>query len=189
MRRPSFVAPVLVLLLAVGTSMTAAPASARLLESGTFHETFSQRVRDFCGQAGLTVRTRGVVDGKFRVVERRPGTDAYFAEHVVVRQRLTSVRTGAWVTTVERTMSRDLSIVRRGDLLTITVLGTGNATVLGPDGKAIARNPGQLRWRVVIDDNGTPDDFSDDEEVSFEVVKGSTGRSDDFCDAVVGAIG
>ena len=58
----------------------------------------------------------------------------------------------------------------------------------GPDGKAIARNPGQTRLELVFDDNGTPDDPFDDIELSREIVKGSTGRSDDFCDAAVPAL-
>lgn len=55
----------------------------------------------------------------------------------------------------------------------------------GPNGKAIARDPGQVRFRFVIDDNGTPSNPDDDFEVSSELIKGSTGRSDDYCDAIV----
>jgi len=38
--------------------------------------------------------------------------------------------------------------------LTILVLGTGNFTVNGEDGKAIARSPGQLRFELLIDHAG-----------------------------------
>jgi hypothetical protein len=58
--------------------------------------------------------------------------------------------------------------------------------VYGPDGKAIARNPGQLRFELLIDNGGTPTDPSDDEFLEFlGFVKGSTGRTDDFCAAAV----
>ena len=43
------------------------------------------------------------------------------------------------------------------------MLGTGNSTLTGTDGKAIARNPGQTRWEILIDNNGTPQDPTDDE--------------------------
>ena len=90
--------------------------------------------------------------------------------------------------TTERTLTEELRISQAGNLLTIVVLATGNSTVYGPDGKAIARNPGQVRFRVVIDDQGTPTDLDDDVERFSELIKGSTGRSDDFCAAVVPAI-
>jgi hypothetical protein len=53
----------------------------------------------------------------------------------------------------------------------------------GPDGKALARNPGQVRFELLVDHGGTPTDPSDDEFLGL--VKGSTGRTDDFCAAVV----
>ena len=68
------------------------------------------------------------------------------------------------------------------------ILSTGNATISGEDGKAIGRNPGQVRFLLVVDHGGTPADPSDDTAISFEQVKGSTGRSDDFCEVVVPAL-
>jgi hypothetical protein len=38
----------------------------------------------------------------------------------------------------------------------ILVLATGNAVVRGPDGKAIARNPGRTRFEALIDNGDTP---------------------------------
>jgi hypothetical protein len=56
----------------------------------------------------------------------------------------------------------------------------------GPNGKALARNPGQVRFEILIDNAGTPSDPSDDEFVEFlGLVKESTGRTDDFCAVVV----
>jgi hypothetical protein len=72
--------------------------------------------------------------------------------------------------------------------LTILILTTGNAVLSTPDGKAIGRNPGQTRFELVVDHGGTPSDPSDDTELSFEVVKESTGRTDDFCGVMVPAL-
>jgi hypothetical protein len=176
------------LLGAACTAVLAAPATAERIDGGPIHEEFSETVDDFCDQEGLTIQVDTVVNGRFRVIERGSG-DPYFSEVIRVSQVFTNPETGAFVTARENTISKDLSIERDGDILTIVVLATGNATLFDADGTAIARNPGQVRFEFVIDDNGTPDDFSDDEELSFEVIKPSTGRSDDFCEAVVGAIG
>ena len=87
-------------------------------------------------------------------------------------------------------MFKDLKVTDNGDgTLTILVLGTGNFTLYGQDGKAIARNPGQVRFEVLIDNAGTPDDPFDDEFIAdLGLVKGSTGRNDDFCEAAVPAL-
>lgn len=59
----------------------------------------------------------------------------------------------------------------------------------GEDGKALGRDPGQIRFKILIDTAGTPSDPSDDEFLAFlGVVKGSTGRSDDFCATAVPAL-
>jgi hypothetical protein len=69
----------------------------------------------------------------------------------------------------------------------IIQLSTGNATVYDSTGKAIGRNPGQVRFEFVVDHNGTPD-FPDDILLSETLVEGSMGRSDDFCEVVVPAL-
>jgi hypothetical protein len=71
--------------------------------------------------------------------------------------------------------------------LTILVLSTGNIAVFGPDGKALTRNPGQVRLSFDVDHAGTPTDPTDDVNIedSFRLVKESTGRTDDFCAAVL----
>ena len=172
---------------ALTTALVGGPASARPVDSGAFHDEFAGEITDFC-EPGLTVDFTAVVDGRFRVNTQGPDGLAFAAEHVVVRQVYTNPETGLSVSSTDRTLTKDLRISQDGNLLTIVVLATGNSTVYGPDGMAIARNPGQVRFRVVIDDGGTPNDFEDDIEVSSELIKGSTGRSDDFCTAVVPAI-
>ena len=135
------------------TTFAGGPASARPVDSGTFHDEFAGVITDFC-EPGLTVDFTAVVDGRFRVNTHGPSGIAFVAEHVNVRQVFTNPETGLSVRTTERTLNKDLRISRNGNLLTIVVLATGNSTVYGPDGRAIARNPGQVRFRVVVDDGG-----------------------------------
>ena len=67
-----------------------------------------------------------------------------------------------------------------GGNVEVLILATGNAVLYDENGKAIARNPGQTRFVIVFDEAGN--------ELSREIVKESTGRSDDFCDAAAAAL-
>ena len=97
----------------------------------------------------------------------------------------------AFVTEVDTVLDKDQRVTNNGDgTLTVLILATGNATVYDENGTAIARNPGQVRYKILLDHNGTPRDPSDDEFLEFlGTVKGSTGRTDDFCATIVNAIG
>ena len=179
--------------IAVGTTLAVSAlvsisglVSAALLERGTFHDEFSELVMDFCDVPGLDVQVDGVVDGSFHVGSRGRNGLVFFMEHVQVSRVMTNVANEAMVSDREITVSKDLHVVDNGDgTLTITVLATGNLTVYGEDGKAIARNPGQVRFQFMVDHGGTPADPSDDTEIAFlGVIKESTGRSDDVCAAI-----
>ena len=126
-----------------------------------------------------------VVDGRFLVNTHGRSGLAFVAEHVSVRQVFTNPETGLSVRTTERTLTKDLRISQAGNLLTIVVLATGNSTVYGPDGMAIARNPGQVRRGRR---RGDPDRPRGRRRDLLGADQGSTGRSDDFCTAVVPAI-
>jgi hypothetical protein len=172
---------------AVAVAM-AAPVAAAPLEQGTFHDEFSFIDPDFCG-AGLEVRFDVVVDGRFLVTRRGRDGLVYFMEHLHRTDTVTNLANGRTVTVDERTVSKDVHVTDNGDgTLTILVLATGNFTLYGADGQAIARNPGQVRFELLIDHNGTPGDPSDDVELAFTLVKESTGRSDDACQAAVPAL-
>jgi hypothetical protein len=103
---------------------------------------------------------------------------------------LTSVATGTSITIVSRFVQKDVRVTDNDDgTLTILVLATGNDVVYGPDGKAIARNPGQIRFELLVDHAGTPADPFDDEFLAFlGEVKRSTGRNDELCAAAVAAL-
>jgi len=111
-------------------------------------------------------------------------------ESIRISSTFTNVDGGNTINDVTRSLFKDLKVTDNSDgTLTILVLGTGNATLYGEDSKAIARNPGQVRFEILIDDGGTPDDPFDDEFLAdLGLVKGSTGRSDDFCEAAVPAL-
>ena len=117
---------------------------------------FSVDIEDFCEVPGLDVRQDGAVTGtSTRMIRGGPDGLLYFADHITFTSTFTNVENGAFVTTREATVSKDLHITDNGDgTLTIVVLATGNFTVFGENGKAIARNPGQFRFQVVIDHNG-----------------------------------
>lgn len=173
--------------LAAASIALAGPAWAQPLDRGTFHDEFTDVEHAFCDVPGLTVQIDQVVDGRFLLNPHGPDGLAYGHENLHITRVFTNVETGATISEVEETIFKDLRVTDNGDgTLTILVLGTGNLVTYGPDGKAIARNPGQVRFELLIDNGGTPSDPSDDEFLEFlGVVKGSTGRTDDFCAAAV----
>jgi hypothetical protein len=172
----------------LAVALAASPAAAQRVEGGPYHDVFTGALTDFCDVTGLTVDFVAMVDGHYSGNSRGPGGTVYYVDHQVVRQTYTNTATGLSAVDVQRVLVKDLKITKVGDVVTIVQLATGYGATYGPDGRVIARNPGQVRFRIVFDDNGTPADDSDDTEISFDQVKGSTGRSDDFCAAVVPAI-
>jgi hypothetical protein len=174
----------------VAGALAAAPAVAKPIDGGPFHEEFTEIQEDFCDVEGLTIEVDNVIDGRFLLNARKPGTAPYFLNTSTVTSTYRNAE-GDFVTEHVRLADMDLKITDHGDgTMTILVLSTGNAFVAGPDGKAIARNPGQVRFELLIDNGGTLSDPSDDEFIEFlGVVKGSTGRTDDFCAAVLPILG
>jgi len=168
-----------------------APASAQPLDSGHFHDVLDDVLTDFCGVSGLTVALTGTVDGSY--LDNAHGADGlvYSRESTRADYTLTDVASGAWVRVVSAGTSRDLHVTDNGDgTLTLTNFGAGNSVMFDSAGKAIARDPGQTRVQILIDDNGTPADPTDDEFLEFlGIVLGSTGRNADFCAANLAAYG
>jgi hypothetical protein len=164
-------------------------ASARQIFQERFHDEGTVEVKNFCGAAGLTVSDEFVADLKFKAVQRGPNGFTYVLENLKETEILTNLANGQTVTLVITLMRKDLKVRNNGDgTLTGIGMATGNAVLYGADGKAIARDPGQSRVKLLIDHGGTPTDPSDDEVISVERVKGSTGRSDDMCAAAVEAL-
>ena len=178
-------------LLALGVTaaaMLAAGAAAQPPFKERFHDEGTFVDEDFCG-AGLTVDGTFVEDASVVVVAHGPDGLAYFLEHISQTTTFTNRANGKPVTLTVVRVTKDLRVTDNGDgTLTILVLATGNDVFYGPDGKAIGRNPGQIRFEILVDHSGTPTDPFDDVFLAEELVKGSTGRSDDFCEAAVPAL-
>lgn len=160
--------------LACATLAPMGSAAAVAPERIDISEPISFLAEDYCDVPGLDVQIEGLFEARLTIHDRR-GLE-YFAEHQVVTT--THTFGDNQITEVSKPFFKDLHVEDAGDTLVITVFGTGPLSVYGPDGKAIARNPGQFRFRVVIDE-------ATGEELSFEVLKESTGRTDDFCAAVL----
>jgi hypothetical protein len=168
---------------ALAIPFCAGAAMAQQIERGTFHDEFTDTVNDFCDVPGLTVQLDNVIDGSFHVVTRGKSKVPYYSEHAVFTQLTTGP--GGSVTSKDATIGKDFKITDNGDgTTTIQVLATGNSTLYDSSGKVIARNPGQVRYSILIDDMGTSDP-SDDTETFLGFDKDSTGRSDDYCAVAV----
>jgi hypothetical protein len=167
------------------TSLATAASAQPIRESEVFEET--QEFEDFCDASGLTVQVNSTTESRFMFNPHGPDGLGYGLEHLRITNVYANAANGNAVTEQITTVFKDLRVTDNGDgTVTILVLATGNAVVRGPDGKAIARNPGQIRFEALVDNGGTPTDPSDDEFLDVvRDVKGSTGRTDDFCEAVV----
>ena len=176
----------LVLVAATATTFVAV-ASARQIDSGPIDELLTEEVENFCGEEGLTVEFVTHTVGRFHVVSHGRTQLPYFGANLKITEVVTNVENGNSVMSTATTRDKDQRVTDNGNgTFTILVLATGNAVLYGPDGKAIARNPGQVRFEILIDNSGTPTNPDDDEFLEFlGEVKGSTGRSDDFCEAAV----
>ena len=168
----------------------AASATAGVLFRDTFHEEGTATLEDFCEVSGMTVEVAFSTDGRVQAVPHGRDRLAYFLEHLQGRNVYTNVDNDKFVTETFRVVNKDLQVTDNGDgTLTILALATGNGTLYGADGKAIARNPGQVRVEFIVDHGGTPSDPDDDVFLEdLGLVKGSTGRTDDFCEAAVPAL-
>jgi hypothetical protein len=168
--------------------MFAAAADARQIFSEHFRDAPDSEIfTDFCDEPGLTVRFDTVADGHVHVVTRGRDGLAYFAAQIKQDEVVTNLANGNTVRSRSTFVDKDLRVTDNNDgTLTILILTTGNAVLYGPDGKVIARNPGQSRVEILVDHGGTPTDPEDDEFLEFlGVVKESTGRTDDFCEFAV----
>jgi hypothetical protein len=168
----------------------AAAASAGQVFRETIHEEDTFVLDDFCDVPGLTVELAFVLDLRVHAVPHGPDGLAYFLQHGTRTDVFTNLANDKSITGVVGVFEKDLRVTDNGDgTLTILILATGKAALYGEDGKAIARDPGQIRFEILVDHGGTPTDPFDDEFLAdLGVVKGSTGRSDDFCEAAVPAL-
>jgi hypothetical protein len=157
----------------------ASPASARIVDAGPIHDEFTFTDPDFCG-TGMAVDLAGTVDGRYQVNSRRSGGPEYYLEKTTVVVVYTDQASGQQATDIQpNTINKDLHLTDNGDgTLTIIALLTGGDRTYGDSGKLIASNSGQVRFRIVYD-------YVHDVELSNDLIFGSTGTNDDFCEAVL----
>jgi hypothetical protein len=176
------------LLAAAAVAVVPAQAEPGRVVKETVHLDEFNEIEDFC-ETGMTVESHFVADITTTVRPRGRAGLIYFANRLRITETFTNVENGKSVVSKVNAIDKDLRVTNNGDgTLTILILSTGNAVIYNSDGKAIGRNPGQVRFELVVDHGGTPNDPSDDTELSFELVKGSTGRTDDFCEVTVPAL-
>ena len=168
------------------TVAVSTPAAARPIDKGHFHDVFTSAAYN-CD--GIRARDHVDVSGNFLFNLRGSSPFPYYRESVRGTVVTTNLETGGTFTNVFTATSKDQTIVDNGDgTITITVFASGGSRFYDSDGNLVLKDPGQTRFAVDIDYNGTPGDPSDDVEVpdSFRVVRPSTGNSDlsgrDFCD-------
>jgi hypothetical protein len=161
-----------------GSVLASAPATAKPIDKGHFHDVFTSDVYD-CD--GTQAQDSGDVSGNFVFNQRGSSAFPYFRESVRGTIVTTNLENDGTYTNVFTANSRDHTIVDNGDgTITITVFASGGSRFYDTNGKLVLRDPGEVRFAFDIDYNGTPGDPSDDVEIpdSFRIVRDSTGRND-----------
>ena len=168
-----------------GSVLASTPATAKPIDKGHFHDVFTSDVYD-CD--GTPAQDSGDVSGSFVFNQRGSSPFPYYRESVHGTVVTTNLETGGTYTNVFTANTRDHTIVDNGDgTITITSFASGSSRFYDTDGNFVLKDPGQVRFAVDIDYNGTPGDPRDDVFVdgSFRIVRASTGNSDlsgrDFC--------
>ena len=166
----------------------ASAADARPIEQAHFHDVIDEPFT-FC--EGLDIWFHSEEDGNFLFNQRGSGL-AYGGASVRGTSTWTNLDTGGTYTNIWSVRDKDLKISydEATDTLTIVVLTTGSSRWYDADGNFVLADPGQVRFSILVDANGTPTDPSDDEFIAdLGVVKDSTGRNDtqdrDFCEDLV----
>jgi hypothetical protein len=152
-----------------------------------FHDDVTEVEENFCGVPDLSVEIHEVVDGtfKFNTTGKNDVPHLVGTSHGTVS--FTNLTTLKSFTNVFNGPDKTLKITNNGDgTATVIQLITGGGKWLGPDGKVVFKDSGQIRLQHVIDFNDTPLDLTDDVTLSTELIKGSTGTNDtegrDFCE-------
>jgi hypothetical protein len=171
--------------LAIASLAASTPANAQPIDKGHFHDVFTSDPYD-CD--GTPAQDSGDVSGNFVFNQRGSSPFPYYRESVHGTLVTTNLKTGGTYTNVFAVNAKNHTIVDNGDgTITLTVLAAGSSRFYDAHGNFVLKDPGQFRFAVDLDYNGTPGDPSDDVEVpdSFRIVRASTGNSDlsgrDFC--------
>jgi hypothetical protein len=172
-------------LVLAGAALAGAPATAQPIDKGHFHDVFTSDVYD-CN--GTPAQDSVDVSGNFVFNLRGSSPFPYYGESVHGTVVTTNLANGGTYTNIFTANSRDHTIVDNGDgTITITTFASGGSRFYDTNGNFVLKDPGEVRFAIDIDYNGTPSDPDDDSVVpdSFRIVRASTGNSDfsgrDFC--------
>ena len=164
------------------------PAIAAPLDKGHFHDVFTDTFT--CDTTGTPVREDDDVSGNFLFNLRGSSAFPYGRESVHGTVVFTNLDNNGTYTTKFTSNTKDRKIVDNGDgTITIFSQGAGSNNWYDTNGKLVLRDPGQVRFSIQIDYNGTPGDPSDDVDVpdSFQFIRSTgpdiVGRN--FCEDLV----
>ncbi len=151
------------IVLASIVAVPAAPAAAATIERWEWAD---QGSFDFCD--GVTVEWQGQGKDSLTYGARGANKLVYFKFQTNGSATFTNPATGLSMTNSWNYIDKDLKVVDNGDgTLTMTALATGNSQLRGPNGELLRRDPGQIRYQILIDQNGTPEDPTDDEFLEY----------------------
>ncbi len=158
--------------LALATPVSAAPAPVEL--PGTFvehwqdevDEVFADGDQDFCGDLGFDVVHHVEAGGTFVGTVRGDGF-WYYGDRSRGVETMTNPETGHVLRQEFTGTGRDQQVVDNGDgTLTVTVQLTGPSRY-SLDGRKLFIDTGMVRFSLLVDQNGTPGDPTDDSELGF----------------------
>ena len=162
------------------------PADAQPYDRSSFTNVDTILINGFCGDMNiqLDVRSsgtvRGVASGRDRLVR--------YTVNVHGTDTITNLETDKAVVGTYNFTSKDISAVDNGDgTLDIIYQSSGGERYTGPDGRLLASVQfSGNRFRLVLDDGGTPADPSDDTVISDELIRdqGPPPPKQDFCDMI-----
>ncbi|MGM1028513.1 MAG: hypothetical protein ACQEWM_01430 [Actinomycetota bacterium] len=155
----------------------AAPASAGVVERYTYEDSFSEVIDDFCG-SGLEVAYTYAHTGSATLRTRGDDTQLWYHDRLRIVETFTY--DGMTATAIQpNTLIKDQKIVDNGDgTISVTVLVTGGARLVGSDGKLLATDSGQIRLLLTID-------VESGETLSEALIFGPTGTNGDYCEALL----
>ena len=164
-----------------GASPLAAAPIEHVRDSGVFTEV----VEDFCGD--LDVRITDEFSEHVLIMSRN-GVP-YFQNNVRSVTTFTNLANNKTFTIESRFLDKDNDIVDNGDgTFTITIRVSGQTKVYGPDGEHLFLDAGMTLFQILVDNNGTPADPTDDEFITDLGVLRQAGRGDtaerDFCEDI-----
>jgi hypothetical protein len=163
----------------------ATAAHAKPYENVRFDETSTEEVDDFCGD--LHVRLDIHDQGHF--ITRPTGPDRL--PRITATHHgggtFTNLATGKAFTLTWNYGDMAVHLADNGDgTFTAVFQVPGPERFYGPDGQLLYTDGGTMRIRIIVDDNGTPNDLGDDFVVSEEFLGGHGGKPQDafdFCDS------